>query len=69
MIVIGVTCGLVGATLLTRLMASLLFGTSPLDPTTYAVVSLSLVAIAGVASYVPARMASNADPVRALRGE
>jgi putative ABC transport system permease protein len=65
----GVTCGLAGATLLTRLMASLLFGTSPLDPMTYGIVSLSLVAIAALASYVPARMASNADPVRALRGE
>jgi hypothetical protein len=65
----GVTCGLAGATLLTRLMSSLLFGTSPLDPATYGIVALSLVAIAALASYVPARMASSADPVRALRGE
>jgi len=65
----GVGSGLAGATLLTRLMGSLLFGTSPLDPMTYGIVSLSLVAIAALASYVPARMASNADPVRALRGE
>jgi ABC-type lipoprotein release transport system permease subunit len=50
-------------------MASLLFGTSPLDPLTYGIVSLNLVAIAALASYVPARMASTADPVRALRGE
>jgi ABC-type lipoprotein release transport system permease subunit len=50
-------------------MASLLFGTSPLDPMTYAIVALGLVAIAALASYVPARAASSADPVRALRGE
>ena len=65
----GVTLGVAGAVLLTRLMASLLFGTSPLDPVTYCVVSLALVAIAGLASYIPARNATTIDPVLALRGE
>jgi putative ABC transport system permease protein len=67
--VIGVTLGVAGATMLTRLMASLLFGTSPLDPMTYCVVSLGLVATAGLASYVPAHNATTIDPVLALRGE
>jgi ABC-type antimicrobial peptide transport system permease subunit len=66
---LGVTLGILGATMLTRLMASLLFGTSRLDPMTYAVVSLGLVAVAGLASYVPARAATTVDPVLALRGE
>lgn len=65
----GVLCGLVGAALLTQLMASLLFGTRPLDPITYALVSLGLVGIVALASYVPAHRASAIDPVRALRNE
>jgi len=67
--VAGVACGLAGATALTRLMATLLFGTSPLDPTIYVLVSLGLVSIAALASYVPARRAAQVDPVDILRGE
>ncbi len=65
----GVACGLAGAAALTQLMASLLFGTSPLDPTIYLLVSLGLVSIAALASYVPARGATQVDPVQTLRGE
>ena len=65
----GVACGLAGAALLTRLMASLLFGTSPLDPITYGLVSLGLVGVAALASYVPAHAVTRLDPARALRGE
>ncbi|MGH9162485.1 MAG: ADOP family duplicated permease [Vicinamibacteraceae bacterium] len=65
----GVVCGLAGAALLTRLMDSLLFGISPLDPMTYIVVSLGLVAAAVLASYVPAHRATAVDPVKALRAE
>jgi len=65
----GVTCGLAGAAILTPVMASLLFGTSPLDPFTYGLVSLGLVGIAALASYVPAHTAMRLDPVRSLRGE
>jgi predicted permease len=67
--VVGVAVGVIGAAVLTRLMSSLLFGTSALDPITYAVVSLGLVGIAGLASYVPAHTATTIDPVLALRGE
>ena len=66
---VGVACGLAGAAALTQLMASLLFGTSPLDPTIYVLVSLGLVSIAALASYVPARGAAQVDPVQTLRGE
>jgi putative ABC transport system permease protein len=65
----GVACGLVGALALTRLMTSLLFGTSPLDLTTYALVSLGLASLAALATYVPARRATLVDPVLTLRGE
>jgi hypothetical protein len=64
----GVVCGLAAAVALTRLMASLLFGTSPLDPAIYVLVALGLTSIAALASYVPARRAaldrSRADPAR-----
>ncbi len=63
----GVVCGLVGTLALTRLMTSLLFGISPLDPATYVVVSLGLVAAAALASYASARRATMVDPVEALR--
>jgi len=65
----GVICGLAGATALTRLMGSMLFGTSPLDPTIYVLMSLALIAVAAFASYVPARGAALIDPVRTIRGD
>jgi putative ABC transport system permease protein len=65
----GVACGLAAAVALTRLMSSLLFDVSPLDPMTYAGVSLGLVAAAVAASYVPALRAAALDPVDALRAE
>jgi putative ABC transport system permease protein len=65
----GVGCGVAGATALMQLMASLLFGTSAFDPTIYVLVSLGLLSIAAVASYVPARRAARVDPVQTLRGE
>jgi predicted permease len=65
----GVLCGLAGAAALTRLMASLLFATSPLDPAIYLLGSLALLSIAALASYVPARGAAEVDPVQILRGE
>ncbi len=66
---VGVICGLAAAAALTRLMASLLFGISRLDPITYVAVSLGLVAAAALASYMPARRATMIDPVEALRAE
>jgi ABC-type lipoprotein release transport system permease subunit len=52
-----------------RLMRTLLFGISPLDPVTFTVVPLILVAAAALASYLPARRTTAIDPVEALRAE
>jgi predicted permease len=65
----GLVLGLAGASLLTRLMSTLLFGVGALDPLTYAVVAGGLGSIALIASYLPARRAARVDPVVALRGE
>jgi len=69
LVVIGLACGLVAAIALTRLMTSLLFGISAMDPLTYVLVSLSLVGAAALASYVPALRATTINPVNALRAE
>ncbi len=66
---VGVGCGLAAAVALTRLMSTLLFDVSPIDPLTYAGVSLVLFAAAFLAAYVPARRATVVDPVDALRVE
>jgi putative ABC transport system permease protein len=66
---IGVGFGLAAAAPLTRIMESMLFGISPLDPLTYAGVSAGLLAAAAAASYAPAWRASAINPVEALRGE
>jgi ABC-type lipoprotein release transport system permease subunit len=54
---------------LMRLMQSLLFGVSSLDPVTFTAVPIALVAAAALASYLPARRAAAVDPVEALRAE
>jgi ABC-type antimicrobial peptide transport system permease subunit len=69
LIAIGVAFGLAAAIAITRLMSSLLFEVSPLDPITYAAVPVVLIAAALLASYLPARRATAIDPVDALRAE
>jgi ABC-type antimicrobial peptide transport system permease subunit len=66
---IGICLGLVGAMLLARSIASLLYGISPFDAATIASVSLVLAAGAFLASYIPARPAAKIDPMVALRYE
>jgi ABC-type antimicrobial peptide transport system permease subunit len=65
----GCLVGLAGATALARLMKSLLFGVTPLDPMTYAVMPVVLLSAAVVACYFPARRAAAVDPVETLRAE
>jgi len=67
--VVGVTLGLAGAVASTRLMTSLLFGVSALDPATYAAVAAAVIAAAVGASYLPSRGAARAVPLDALRAE
>jgi predicted permease len=66
---VGVVIGLGAAAALVRLMKTLLFGISPLDPLTFLAVPLVLAAAAALASYLPARRAAGIDPVEALRAE
>jgi predicted permease len=65
----GVAIGLLAAIGIMRLMSSLLFEVNPVDPTTYGIVSLTLVAAAALASYLPALRATAIDPLEALRAE
>ena len=65
----GVAIGLAGALALTHLMSSLLFGVRATDPVTFVSVCLLMGGAATLASYIPARRATNVDPVVALRQE
>jgi ABC-type antimicrobial peptide transport system permease subunit len=63
----GILVGLVAAAALSRVMSSLLFGVSAMDPLTYGGVALALGAVAVLASWLPARRAAGVDPAIALR--
>ena len=66
---IGVALGLLAAMGLTRFVASLLYGVSPTDPGTLALVACGLIAVSLLACYVPARRATKLDPITAIRCE
>ena len=66
---LGVVLGLTIAAGLARFLSTMLYGLTPLDIGTYTAVAVGLIAVAGLASYVPARRATNVDPVIALRCE
>jgi len=65
----GTAVGLVVAFALTRYLRDVLFGVEPTDPMTYALVVVSMLAVAGIASAIPARRAATVDPAIAFRSE
>jgi putative ABC transport system permease protein len=66
---VGAGCGLLAAFALSRVMATLLFGVGAADPATFALVALTLLAAAVIASYLPARRVTRVNPMEALRAE
>jgi ABC-type antimicrobial peptide transport system permease subunit len=66
---IGAAAGLVAAAPLSQLMSALLFEVKPIDPLTYAVVVVGLLAAVALASYLPARRVTRINPTEALRAE
>jgi ABC-type antimicrobial peptide transport system permease subunit len=68
-VIIGVPLALAAARFMSRRISGLLFGISATDPLTIAMASALLMAVAAVASYIPAIRASHVDPMVALRNE
>ena len=66
---LGLLVGMVGAGGLTRLLQGLLFGTEPLDIMTFTGMSVVLLGVGLLASYLPARRAASVDPVTSMRAE
>jgi putative ABC transport system permease protein len=66
---VGSVAGIAGALLLSRLMVKVLYGVRPIDPITFACVTLLLTIVALAANYIPARRAMQVDPITALRHE
>jgi putative ABC transport system permease protein len=69
LIILGIVLGLLGSFAATRTLGSLLFGVSAADPVTYAGMSLLLCGVALVACLLPAKKATQVDPIIALRSE
>jgi ABC-type antimicrobial peptide transport system permease subunit len=65
----GAALGILGSLAFARVLKSLIFNVSPTDPATYLAVGLAVIVVAFVACYIPARRATQADPMNALRAE
>jgi len=63
----GIAAGAIIGLLVTRVLSSVLYGISATDPVAFVTVGISLMVVALVACYVPARWAAKVDPMRALR--
>ena len=68
-VIVGAVIGIAAAYFTTKFLARLLFDVKPVDPLTYATVALLLMTATRLASYIPARRASNLNPVAALRAD
>ena len=67
--VLGIATGMAIAAGLGRTLTALLFGIAPTDPVSFGLAGALLLAVSGVASFVPARRATRIDPIQALRAE
>jgi ABC-type antimicrobial peptide transport system permease subunit len=67
--IVGMIIGTIASASSARLIASLLFATSPWDVTAYTAMMLSLIAVALLSAYLPARRASSVQPMTALRDQ
>jgi putative ABC transport system permease protein len=65
----GLVLGTAGAVATTKYLEGLLFGVTPLDPSTFAIVTAAFASVATAAAYAPARRAARVDPAVALRRE
>jgi putative ABC transport system permease protein len=65
----GVVVGLIASFAFSRLVSSLLYGVTSSDPLTFASITVLLLIVALIASYIPARRAARIDPMISLRGE
>jgi putative ABC transport system permease protein len=65
----GISIGIAGSLILTRLMTKFLYGISPTDPLTFAVLAVVFALVAIAACSLPARRATRVDPAAALRSE
>jgi len=68
-VMVGVVLGVAVALASTRVLGSLLFGVKPVDPIVFAAMSVMMIAIGALASYVPARRASSVNPIESLRSD
>jgi ABC-type antimicrobial peptide transport system permease subunit len=68
-VLVGVVIGIVAALASTRWLDALLYGVKPVEPLVFAAMSLVMLAVGMVASYVPARRASSVNPIESLRSD